>query len=98
MFFLFIHLFKQNFRVLKGRQFEINTHSMHSMDKSNYKRVSNDDDGLGLAENLLMNILLCIRTFVIKGKISKCKCFEPLDGKGNVLKKMKPCFIIEKIV
>jgi hypothetical protein len=49
-------------------------------------------------ENLLMSILLCIRTFVIKGKISKSKCFEPLDGKGNVLKNMKPCFIIVKIV
>ncbi len=65
MFFLFIHLFKQNFIVLKGRQFEINT---HSMDKSNYKRVANNDDGLGLGEKLLMNILLCIRTFVIEGK------------------------------
>ncbi len=92
---MFIHLFKQNFRVLKGRQFEINT---HSMDKSNYKRVANNGDELGLGEKLLMSILLCIRKFVIKGKISKCKCFEPLDRKGNVLKKMKPCFIIVKIV
>ncbi len=26
------------------------------MDKSNYKRVANNDDGLGLGENILMNI------------------------------------------
>jgi hypothetical protein len=49
-------------------------------------------------EKLLMSILLCIRTSMIKGKISKCKCFEPLDGKGNEFKNMKPCFIIVKIV
>jgi hypothetical protein len=43
-------------------------------------------------EKLLMSILLCIRTSMIKGKISKCKCFEPLDGKGNVFKKHETMF------